>query len=105
MLLNQLLILTVLIIYSQTVIATDQGTLLFENQSAHDIKVVAPGIGFILPAGESIKKVSLQSNNALGVNLNIWWKQNPRELCQLFTPWSRKVLITGKRSLACLSKN
>ncbi len=86
-------------------IAADQRQLIFENSSAHDVKIVAPGSAFILKAGSMEKEMTFQADDPLGVHLNIWWKHNPLELCQVFTPWARKVLISGKSTIACLSRN
>ncbi len=89
----------------QLVSAADMGTLLIENRSGHVIKLVAPGKALILPKGSAAKTFTFEQEDALGVHLNIWWKHNPLELCRLFTPWSRRVLISGKQSIKCLSKN
>ncbi len=83
--------------------AAESVTLDFVNESAYAAKVVAPGRAIILPAGATENQVLYQSDDPLGVKLNIWWKHNPLELCQLFTPWSRRVRITGKHHIDCLS--
>lgn len=90
--------------YSAYAATTDTEVLIFENTSAHDIKVVAPEIGFILAAGDK-KKITQQKDKTPDVKLNIWWKHNPLELCQILTPWSRRVLIDGKITIICRSKN
>ncbi|WP_428609878.1 hypothetical protein [Sedimenticola sp.] len=81
----------------------EQATLLFENHSTHDVKVVAPGRAIILPAGGPSQTITFAPEDTLGVQLNIWWRDNPRELCRLFTPWSRRVQIAGRQTIVCLS--
>ncbi len=85
--------------------AAEAPTLLFENASDHDIKVVAPGIAFILPAGSNPIIITQEGSNQRDVQLNIWWKHNPLELCQILTPWSRQVIVNGKNTIICRSKN
>lgn len=96
-----MLLLTML--FSGPALTGEQQTLLFENSSAHDVKVVGPGRAFLLKAGAPAERVTFETDDSLGVQLNIWWKHNPRELCQLFTPWSRRVRIAGRQSIVCMS--
>jgi hypothetical protein len=98
-------ILTLSLAVAGTALAAEQAGLLFENDSAHDVKVVGPGRAFIIKAGAPPKQVTFETDGSLGVDLNIWWTNNPRELCQLFTPWSRRVRIAGRHSIVCLSND
>lgn len=97
--------LLLILIYSNANAIGGIETLLIENRSAYDIKLVAPGKAVIVSHGVPATTHQFDRSDPLGVQLNIWWKHNPRELCRLFTPWSRRVLITGKHTIACLSKN
>ncbi len=97
-------VIAVLLILVHGSAAAEQESLFFENDSANDIKVVAPGIAFILPAGAK-KSQAIETKESLGVQLNIWWKKEPLQLCRLFTPWSRRVLISGKHTIVCRSKD
>ncbi|MCW8904642.1 hypothetical protein [Sedimenticola sp.] len=98
-----MLLLTALLVGAGPALSGEQQELLFENDSAHDIKVVGPGRAFILTAGAPAERVTFEADDSLGVQLNIWWKHNPRELCQLFTPWSRRVRIAGRQTIVCMS--
>lgn len=99
------LVTTLLLLIGHGAAAAEGRVLLFENDSAHDIKIVAPGITLILPAGVAEKVLSSDGNDSMAVHLNIWWKKDPLQLCQLDTPWSRRVLISGKQSIDCRSRN
>jgi len=98
------LVIAVLLMAEHGPATAEQESLFFENNSSHDIKVVAPGIAFILPAG-SKKMQTIETEEYLGVKLNLWWKKDPLQFCQLFTPWSRLVLISGKHTIVCRSKD
>lgn len=98
-----ILLLTLCLAASGAAVSGEQQVLLFENASAHDVKVVGPGRAFILKAGAPAEQVTFDTDDSLGVQLNIWWKNNPRELCQLFTPWSRRVRIAGRHTIVCMS--
>ena len=100
----RLTVLCLLALLPGLLAAADLGQLLLENRSAATVKVVAPGGGWILPPGAEAQPVELPIEDPRGVQLNIWWKHNPRELCLLQTVWSRHVLITGKQHIACMSK-
>ncbi|TVT53506.1 MAG: hypothetical protein FHK82_11770 [Sedimenticola thiotaurini] len=99
------LVTTLLLLTLHGTAAAERGVLLFENDSAHAIKIVAPGITLILPAGSKEKAISTANNDSVGVHLNIWWKNDPLQLCQIYTPWSRHVLVSGKQAIVCRSNN
>lgn len=100
-----ILILTLSLAGAGSTQAMEQPWLLFENVSAHDVKVVGPARAFIIKAGAPAERVTFEADDGLGVDLNIWWKNNPRELCQISTPWSRRVRIAGRQTIVCLSND
>jgi hypothetical protein len=102
---HSLLTMVALLLITLGTAAANERGLLFENSSAHDIKIVAPGISLVLSSGEKSEVLPTATEDTLGVKLNIWWRKDPLQLCQLFTPWSRHVLISGKRTIICRSKN
>ena len=102
---RQLILILLLLTLPSFSSAVEQATLLIENRSAQDVKLVAPGKAMIIKTGSDAVKITFEATDPLGVQLNIWWKRDPLQLCQLFTPWDRKVLITGKSNIACLSKH
>jgi hypothetical protein len=78
-------------------------TITFDNQSKHKIKVVAPGGSAVIEPGSGPVDVSFKNEGAIGVDINMWWVSNPRQLCQIFTPWQRLVVVSGKSIINCRS--
>lgn len=78
------------------------GSVLVENKSAQKIKISAIG-GSAYVEADSEKSISFK-NEENGATLNIWWVKNARQLCQIFTPWERTIIVTGKHTIQCLSK-
>ncbi|MBC8269189.1 MAG: hypothetical protein H8E36_10610 [Rhodospirillaceae bacterium] len=78
-------------------------TITFDNQSKNKIKLVAPGGSAVLEPDSGPVTVSFKNEDSIGVDINIWWVSNPRQLCQIFTPWQRLVVVSGKRDIRCRS--
>ena len=91
------------LLYCSFTISADAGNVTIENQSDHLIKVASIGGAARLKAGET-KVVSFE-NDDLGADINIWWVKNVRQLCQIFTPWDRKIIVHGSTEITCLSRN
>lgn len=76
--------------------------LTIENKSDHRVKVSAiGGAGLIEPHSH---KTLTFNNEETGADINIWWFDKARELCQIYTPWDRTITVTGKYSIQCLSR-
>ena len=83
--------------------SANAGDVLFENKSAHKIKIASIGGSGYLEPNEK-KSINFE-NEEVGADINIWWVKNARQLCQIFTPWDRTVTVTGKYTINCLSRN
>ena len=83
--------------------SSQAGEILFENKSKHKVKIASIGGGGTLEPNET-KTIHFE-NEEVGADINIWWVKNVRELCQIFTPWDRTVIVTGKYTINCLSRN
>ncbi len=80
------------------------GTVTIDNQSASTIKVAAPGGSAIVDASSDPVEVGFDNEEKVGVDLAVWWVSKPRELCQIFVPWERTVIVTGKSTIRCRSR-
>lgn len=83
--------------------------LAIENQSAHPVKVALPGTpALIVPAGAEPARIEDGRNGGgddeTGVTARLWWTSDPRQLCQIYTPWGRTVTVTGSREILCRSR-
>ena len=81
------------------------GVITFDNQSDKKVKLAAPGGGAVLDPGSGPRDVSFDGQDAVGLDVNIWWVANPRELCQIYTPFDRIVVISGKTTIRCRSRD
>ncbi|WP_135078794.1 hypothetical protein [Terasakiella sp. SH-1] len=82
---------------------SEAGSIVVHNNSAHKIKVASiGGSGTVEP--NSSKTIDFK-NEENGADINIWWLKNARELCQIYTPWDRTIRVSGKYTIACLSRN
>jgi hypothetical protein len=78
------------------------GSILVHNNSDHKIKVASIGGSGMIEA-KSSQSIEFK-NTEIGADINIWWVKNARELCQIYTPWNRTILVSGKHTITCLSK-
>lgn len=74
-----------------------------DNQSAYPIKAVAPGGSAIIEPASQPAKIAFESLEPVGLTLQIWWIARPLEMCRIFVPWDRTVIVTGDRLIHCLS--
>ena len=84
-------------------LAVAGGTITFDNQSPNKIKIAAPGGSAVVESGAGPTDVTFDTDIEIGLDINIWWVKKPRELCQIFSPYDRVVIVTGKRYIACRS--
>lgn len=83
--------------------------LAIENRSEHPVKVALPGTpAVIVPAGGEPARIEAGRDGAgdggTGVTVRLWWTSDPRQLCQIYTPWGRTVTATGSREILCRSR-
>ncbi len=83
--------------------ALAEGTLRVDNQSAYKIKVVGEGGAARLEPKSGPSAISFSGEHDVGLHLNIWWVKNPRELCRIFTPFDRLVIVSGRSTIMCRS--
>ena len=38
------------------------------------------------------------------MTVQVWWIDTPRELCRIFAPWDRTVVVTSERVINCRSQ-
>jgi hypothetical protein len=79
------------------------GVITVDNRSAHSVKAVAPGGSAIIEPASEPAKISFESAAPVGLTLQIWWIARPREICRIFVPWDRTVVVTGDQLINCLS--
>jgi hypothetical protein len=83
--------------------------LAIENRSEHPVKVALPGApALTVPAGGEPARIEAGRNGdgdgGTGVTVRLWWTSDPRQLCQIYTPWGRTVTVTGSREILCRSR-
>jgi hypothetical protein len=79
------------------------GVITVDNQSAHSVKAVAPGGSAIIEPASEPAEISFESSEPVGLTLQIWWIDLPREICRIFVPWDGTVVVTWRSALHCLS--
>ncbi len=88
----------------------DDRSIAVDNRSAKTVKVVAPGGAAIVEAEAEPVTVTVaaaggaDAEDAVGVEVTAWWVSEPRQLCQIFTPWGRTVIVSGSRTIRCRSR-
>lgn len=102
MVIKKLLIGALFICTAAWVSSVEAGDLRIINQTIQEVKVASIGGQGRVPAQEEAT-ISFK-NDENGADINIWWVKNARQLCQIYTPWDRTILITGKYTIQCLSK-
>jgi hypothetical protein len=84
--------------------AAAQGTITVDNGSPSTIKVVGDGGKAFVDMGVKGIQVRFEGGTDIGIDLKIWWVAKPRELCQLFVPWDRTVVVSGTSTIHCRSQ-
>ncbi len=77
--------------------------IVFDNQSGRDVKLAAPGGSATLTAHSGPVEIPFEDSDDIGVDINIWWVAKPLQLCRIFTPWQRLVVISGSHTIRCRS--
>lgn len=80
------------------------GTVLVQNRSGLPVKAVGEGGGAVIGASTEPTPVTFEGGKDIGIDLKIWWVSKPRELCQLFVPWERTVVVFGTATIRCRSE-
>jgi hypothetical protein len=75
-----------------------------DNGSPSMIKVVGDGGKAVVDSGAKGVQVRFEGGTDIGIDLKIWWVAKPRELCQLFVPWDRTVVVSGTSTIHCRSQ-
>ncbi len=81
-----------------------EGTVTLQNRSGLAIKVAGEGGGAVIDGGTEPTTVSFEGGKDVGIDLKVWWVSKPRELCQLFVPWERTVVVSGTMTIRCRSQ-
>ena len=96
--------LTLSILAALAVPAAAEGTVTVENRSGYALKVAGEGgSGRVDKAGEPVT-IAFEGGKDVGIDVKIWWVSKPRELCQLFVPWERTVVVSGTTFIKCRSE-
>jgi hypothetical protein len=76
-----------------------------ENRSDHPVKLALPATpaATIAPGAEPAR-IEANADGATGVTARLWWTSDPRQLCQIYTPWERTITVTGSREIICRSR-
>jgi hypothetical protein len=80
------------------------GSISVENRSPMKIKVVGDGGSSTIEAGAAAMELAFDGGKDVGIDVKIWWTNNVRELCQLFVPWGRTVVVSGTTYIRCRSE-
>ena len=80
------------------------GEIAIDNRSQHPIKAVARGGRATLDAESGPTAVTFDNDADIGIDLKVWWTDEPRQLCQTFVPWQRTVIVSGSRTIRCRSE-
>lgn len=76
-----------------------------ENRSEHPVKVAVPGApAATIAPGADPARIEATSDGDTGVTARLWWTSDPRQLCQIYTPWERTITVTGSREILCRSR-
>lgn len=76
-----------------------------ENQSEHPVKVALPGApAATIASGAEPVRIEGANEDGAGVTARLWWTSDPRQLCQIYTPWERTITVTGSREILCRSR-
>lgn len=85
--------------------AAGEAWLDIENRSEHPVKVALPGVpAATVGQGAEAARIETASDGATGVTARLWWTSDPRQLCQIYTPWGRTITVTGSREILCRSR-
>lgn len=85
--------------------AAGDGWLSIENRSDHPVKLALPGApAAIVAPGAEPARIEADAGGATGVTARLWWTSDPRQLCQIYTPWERTITVTGSREILCRSR-
>ena len=84
--------------------AVAEGMITVDNGSASPIKVAGQGGSAVVDAGAKGVEVKFEGGTDIGIDAKIWWIENARELCQLFVPWQRTVVVSGTSTIRCRSQ-
>ena len=80
------------------------GGITVENGSPAKIKIVGDGGSATLDVGAAPLAIDFDGGKEVAVDVKIWWTNNPQELCQLFVPWGRTVVVSGTTYIRCRSE-
>ncbi|MCW5700158.1 MAG: hypothetical protein KIT00_09995 [Rhodospirillales bacterium] len=84
--------------------AAADGVVTVINHSGSKVKVVGDGGSAVVDAGGDPVQVTFTGGKDMGIDAKIWWTANPRELCQLFVPWQRTIIVSGTSTIRCRSE-
>lgn len=84
--------------------ASAGGTVTVQNRSGLAIKVAGQGGSARVDKMAEPTTVAFEGGKNVGIDVKIWWVSKPRELCQLFVPWDRTVVVSGTTTIRCRSE-
>jgi hypothetical protein len=86
--------------------AAEEPSLAIENRSEHPVKVALPGVPAttVPPDSDPVSVAAIDPGDGVGVTARLWWVKDPRQLCQIYTPWGRTITVTGSREILCRSR-
>lgn len=81
-------------------------SLSIENRSEHPVKVALPRTPAVTvaPGEQPVAVRGGSEGEGVGVTARLWWTSDPRQLCQIQTPWGRTITVTGSREILCRSR-
>ena len=96
--------ITISILAALATPAAAKGTVSVENRSGFAIKVAGEGGSARVDKMAEASGIAFEGGKDVGIDIKIWWVSKPRELCQLFVPWERTVVVSGTTFIKCRSE-
>ncbi|MGB0682248.1 MAG: hypothetical protein ACPGOV_06050 [Magnetovibrionaceae bacterium] len=84
--------------------ARAEGRLVIENKTEHKLRIAGPGGKGRMDSGVEPMDVFFDTKDE-AIEVKIWFADDPRQLCIVYTPFERKVVVSGKTIIGCLSRN
>lgn len=81
-----------------------EGRLLIENKTEHDLRIAGPGGKGRMKAGDEPLEIFFDTTDD-AIEVKVWFADDPRQLCIMYTPFNRKVVVSGKSIIGCLTRN
>ena len=73
------------------------GVITLETSRRDRFKASPPACSAVVEAGAAPVRLPVDSAEPVGVTVQVWWIDAPRELCRIFAPWTGRWSSTGEQ--------